>query len=85
MADVQNVSTHEVYNVNPQKLEKFLHKFFSNVCLDINIIDNHSKPYSPREWFIAPLDIIEKAIELIINGSIIDFKYDSSTEMIIPK
>ncbi|MEA3554650.1 MAG: GIY-YIG nuclease family protein, partial [Campylobacterota bacterium] len=85
MADVKIVEVFEVYNVNPHKLEQLIHRFFSNSCLDIDIIDNKDNIYNPREWFIVPLNIIEKAIELIINGKIINFKYDYKTESILQK
>ena len=39
--------------------------------------------YKPREWFIAPLHIIEKTVELIINGSIVNYRYDKDSEQII--
>jgi hypothetical protein len=63
-------------NMNPQMLEKLLHNFFGNSCLNIDIIDNNGFRQSPREWFIAPLDVIEKAIEMIINGGITNYVYN---------
>lgn len=68
MADVKTVSAYEVYNVNPHKLEQLIHKFFGNSCLDIEIYDANGKLCKPKEWFIAPLEVIEEAIELIISG-----------------
>ena len=82
MADVQIISAYEVYNVNPHKLEQLIHQFFGNSCLDIDIIDGNGKLYRPREWFIAPIRVIEEAIELIINGKIVNYRYDSATEKI---
>ena len=85
MADVKIVSVYEVYNVNPHKLEQLIHRFFSNTRLDIDIIDNEGKIYKPREWFIAPLNVIEEAIELIISGSIVNYRYDEVNEKICLK
>lgn len=82
MADVKIVAAYEVYNVNPHKLEQLIHKFFGNSCLDIDIIDNNEKVYRPREWFVAPLNVIEEAIELIINGKIVNYRYDEKNEII---
>lgn len=39
----------------------------------------------PREWFIAPLAVIEQAIHLMLTGEIIDFKYDCEKCIIIGK
>jgi len=83
MADVQIVSSFEVYNINPHKLEQLIHKFFNNSCLDIDIVDEKGDVHRPREWFIAPIDVIEEAIVLIGNRKIIDYRYDSDSESIV--
>lgn len=85
MAEVRTVASYEVYNVNPHKLEQLIHKFFGNSCLDIEIYDENRKLHKPREWFIAPLEVIEEAIELIVNGKIIYFKYDEDSEKIVER
>ncbi len=76
MAPVSVVSIYECYNMNTQKFEQLIHKFFGKVCLNIDIFGNDGQRYSPREWFVAPLDIIEQAIELIISEEIIHYRYD---------
>lgn len=85
MAEVKTVAAYEVYNVNPHKLEQLIHKFFGNSCLDIEIYDGYGKLYKPREWFIAPLEIIEEAINLIVSGKIINYTYDDKSETIIER
>ena len=85
MAEVQIVSAYEVYNVNPHKLEQLIHQFFANACLDIDIIDSNGKLHRPREWFIAPLEVIEEAIGLIVSGEIIAYNYDEVNEKITLK
>ncbi len=83
MAPVKIISTYECYNFNPRKLEQLLHNFFGSACLNIDIFDSNNKRYIPREWFIAPLNIIEKVIELIIDGGIVNFKYDIESQSIV--
>ncbi|MEA3353895.1 MAG: GIY-YIG nuclease family protein [Campylobacterota bacterium] len=78
MADVQIVSVFETYNLNTQKFEQLLHQFFGNSCLDIKITGEDKKEHTPREWFIAPLDVIKTAILLVENGEIIHYKYDTN-------
>ena len=85
MGPVSLITYFECYNFNSNKLENLLHKFFSESCLDIDIYDNEGIKHKPREWFIAPLHIIEKVIELIINGKIINYKYDIVNKQIIDK
>lgn len=39
------------------------------------------KRYTPRERFMAPLPVIEEAIELIISGKIVDYVYDEELKL----
>lgn len=77
MAAVQLVRAYECYNMNPQKFEKMLHYFFGEVCLDVDDFDDKGKHHTSREWFIAPLPIIENVIGLILAGEIYNHQYDS--------
>jgi hypothetical protein len=83
MAPVKIITTFECYNFNPQKLEQLLHNFFGTACLNVDIFDANNRRFTPREWFIAPLEVIEKAIELIINGGIVNFRYDPDSQKIV--
>ena len=76
MADVEVVATYELYNVNGTKLENLIHRIFSSVRLDIEIMDRFGKPVVPREWFLVPLFVIDDAVEKIRDGSIADCTYD---------
>lgn len=85
MAPVSVVATYTCFNMNPQRFERLIHRFFSDSCLDIGIFDNNGKKYLPKEWFIVPIHIIEKVIELIIKGDIINYLYDRDSEELIMK
>jgi len=85
MAEVRIVIAYKCYNMNPQKLEQLLHNFFGNSCLNFDIFDKNGNRHTPREWFIAPLDIIEQVIEFIISGEILKYKYDSVNEVIMER
>ncbi len=83
MADVKLVMCFKCYNMNPQKLELLLHNFFGSACLNIDIFDDKGQRHTPREWFIAPLHIIEEVVELILSKSITYFKYNKENFSII--
>ncbi len=85
MAAVSIESVFKCYNMNPQKLEQLLHNFFGSSCLNIDIFDKAGKRYTPREWFIAPITVIEQSIHLIITGEIIKYKYDFESKAIVLK
>lgn len=85
MAQVQLITSWKCYNMNPQKLEQLLHNFFGKSCLNIDIFDAQKRRHTPREWFVAPIEVIEQAIELIISGEIIKYHYNTENQLIIKK
>src|SRR5690625_42893 len=84
-APVEFIAGWQCYNMNPQKFEQLLHNFFGSACLNIDVFDEKGRRYTPREWFIAPLDVIRQAVELLITGKIVDYKYDTVNEVIVRK
>lgn len=85
MAPVKVVEVFECYNLNPQKFELLLHTFFGKACLNVDVFDKTGKRFSPREWFVAPLHIIEAAANMLINGEIVNYRYDPDSSGIIEK
>ena len=85
MADVRLVMSYKCYNINPQKFELLIHNFFGATCLNVDVFDKNGNRYTPREWFIAPVGIIDQAIHLIISGEIVKHKYDSTNKDIIER
>ncbi|WP_319589270.1 GIY-YIG nuclease family protein [uncultured Draconibacterium sp.] len=82
MAPVEYIAGWKCFNMNTQKFEQLIHNFFGNSCLEVDVFDDNGKRYTPREWFIAPLETIEQAIALIINGDIIKYRYDADNGVI---
>ena len=82
MADVGVVATYKCYNMNPQKFEQLIHSFFGKVCLNVDVFDENGKRYTPREWFIAPLGVIDEAIALMVSGEIVKYAYSADEEAI---
>jgi len=85
MSKVSIVSEFQCYNINSQKLELLLHRFFAKSCLDVEIKDKQGKRCNPREWFIVPLPVIEEAIHLLIKGTITEHEYSIETKTIVRK
>ncbi len=83
MSPVKIVAEYEAYNMNTQKFEKLLHRFLADVCLDLSVADNKGRMHQPREWFIAPLDVINRAIELIATEQIQHYRYDSQLKEVV--
>ena len=85
MADVAPVTHFETYNLNPQQFEKLIHRFFAKACLNLDIVGEDGKRFTPREWFVVPLPVIEQAIKLLISGDIVGYQYDVDQQQIIAK
>jgi len=85
MAPVKIVSVFECYNLNPQKFELLLHTFFGKACLNVDVFDREGKRFSPREWFVAPLHIIEAAASMLVNGDIVNYTYDPAAMEILER
>jgi hypothetical protein len=85
MAPVKLITGYQCYNINSQKFENLLHIFFGNACLDIEVADKQGKMRKPKEWFIAPLEAIEFAVNGLLDGSIVNYRYDAIREKVVKK
>lgn len=81
-AEVKKIATYKVYNRNADKLENLLHRFFAKACLDIDLYNEQGQRLNPREWFVVPFEVIEEAIQLILNENIVNYEYDPLTKKI---
>lgn len=83
LADVEIVTTYELFNINRTKLEQLIHRVFSPAKLDINIKDRFGNPVTPQEWFLVPVFIIDEAIDRIKDGSISNYVYDPKVAKLV--
>lgn len=82
MAPVEIVATYKCYNLNPHKFENIIHRFFNDVRLDAEIINKLGFKHSASEWFSVPIEAIDQAVNMIIEGDVIDYYYDKENESI---
>jgi len=75
-ADVKKVATYGCYNRNAHKIESLLHRFFATACLNIDLFNDKGQRITPREWFVVPFDVVEEAIYLMLNETILNYEYD---------
>lgn len=85
MAPVKLIAEFECYNMNAQKLEHLIHRFFDAVRLRVDVFDEVGERHEPREWFEVPLPLIEDAVELLISGEIVHYSYDPEIQTIVAK
>jgi hypothetical protein len=82
MAPVHPVKVYVAVNMNTSKFETLIHRFFDESRLDIELLDRFGKPFKPKEWFLVPLPIIEEAVKRMIDGSIVEYRYDHKSCLI---
>lgn len=83
LADVEIVETYKVSNLNLNRLEKLLHKFFDPARFDMQLKDRFGFDVEPREWFLVPLPIIEEAIQKLIDGTLPKHRYEPKEGRIV--
>lgn len=85
MAPVKIVADYRTYNLKASALENLLHRVFAEVRLDLTQVDKNGRDYDPSEWFIVPLDVVNRAITMIMSGEIVDYVYDKVQQRMVKR
>lgn len=85
MEEVKIVQTFTCYDINVRKLESMIHRFFAICQVDLDVIDKDGFICHPHEWYSVPISVIQQAISMIIDGSIVKYRYDKERERICEK
>jgi hypothetical protein len=83
MAEVEIVTTYNLFNINRTKLENLIHRVFDPVRMDIEIKDRFGNTVVPREWFLAPVFIVDEVVERIKDCTITQYSYDPKTARLV--
>lgn len=83
LAEVEVVATYQLYNLNRTRLENLLHRVFARARLDLTLTDRFGGNVQPREWFLAPLHVIDEVVERVRDGSIAGYEYDPQTATLV--
>ena len=75
-ADVRIVKTYKVANIKASTFEDLIHRLFGAAQLQVD-----AGIAKPKEWFIVPFPIIDKAIHYIIEG--VPIAYDHTLQELI--
>ena len=84
MAPVEVIADYRAYNLRPSALEHLLHRVFATSRLQISQDGPGGRTYNPSEWFIAPLRVIDQAVDMIMTGDIVDVVYDHTSQKLVP-
>ena len=75
-ADVEIVAVWKVFNVKTVNLENAIHHLFDKVQLQLT-----AGGYTPKEWYVVPLDIVDDAINILMSGKKV--AYDDTLQQLI--
>ncbi|RYZ88277.1 MAG: GIY-YIG nuclease family protein, partial [Proteobacteria bacterium] len=71
------------FNISRTKLENIIHRVFDPARLNIEIIDRFGLQVTPREWFLAPVFVIDEVVDRIKDGSITLYVYEPKTARLV--
>lgn len=83
MSNVEIILTYKCFNLDAFKFEQIIHNLFVSRRLNIEITDKSNQVKKPKEWYILPLETIDKAINLILTNEIKNYKFDNNSQMLI--
>jgi hypothetical protein len=77
MAPVKIIATYKVVNLNSQKFEDLIHKVLKSAQFHVTVNDDNGEAHEPKEWFVVPIEIVDAIILKILDGSIINYTYNT--------
>ena len=69
----------------PKDVEAALHAFFSEAALAQEMEDGFGKTITIREWFLLTPEIVDEAVQLILQRKVGQHRYDAQDRKIVPK
>jgi len=77
LGPVKIEACYKILNLNSHIFETLIHQVLDAVQLQITIKDKQGEVYHPKEWYVAPLPVIDTIIQKILDGSITDYTYNA--------
>lgn len=84
-ADVEVADRWQCSDLNPQKLEDLVHKFFAAANVRIKVKDDKGHFAIADEWYDVPLLEIRKIVPFILDRTLGEYYYDSRARRVLHK
>lgn len=84
-APIKILAAMECYNLNPNKFETLIHGFLYAQRLNITLTGKDGRIYKPNEWFTVSLDTAREVVKKIIDGTIVNYRMDNTTNRLVEK
>lgn len=76
MAPVKIMASYKVVNMHSQKFEDLVHQMLQSVRFHVTVIDDEGTSHEPKEWFVVPLNVVNAIVGKIMDGTIVNYKYN---------
>lgn len=84
MAPVEVIADYRTYNLRASALEHLLHVLFAQARVPFEQVGLTGQSAEVSEWFNVPIETIDHALNLITDGSITNWEYDSTSQKLTP-
>jgi len=85
LAPVEIVATYDLYNLDRDKVESLLHRFFEVARPNgLSIRDRFGRTVYPREWFHVLPEHVSQAMSLIRSRELPGYRYEGIGKGIVP-
>lgn len=84
-APIKILGASDCYNLNPKKFETLIHGFLYAQRLNITLTGKDGRTYKPKEWFTVSLDTAREVVKKIIDGTIVNYRMDNTTNRLVEK
>ena len=84
-APVRILGAFDCYNLNPHKFETLVHGVLHAQRLQMTFTGRDGKVYHPKEWFSVDLETAKEVVARIIDGSIVNYRMNNTTNKLISK
>lgn len=66
-------------------MENLIHRVFADAQVVLDVTDDNGRVCHPREWFSVPISVIQQAVQMILDGSIVNYTYDPTTRRMVER
>ncbi|MCQ2294503.1 MAG: GIY-YIG nuclease family protein [Bacteroidales bacterium] len=80
MAEVEVVASYKVVNMNSQMFEGLVHQVLEAARFHVKVKDLKGQLHEPKEWYVAPLAVVDAIMKKIVDRSIVNYRYNAEMQ-----
>jgi len=84
-APVNVIATYAVRGFNVKDVERALHQFLADAGVQISIVDGMGRKVDPREWFMVTPEVVDQAVQIIVDRRLGQHRYDVKQNEIVAR